>query len=77
MSSLHTHTYALSSSRESFLTQGSNPHLLHQQADSITEPPGKLLYSACMLNHFSYAQFSATLWTISLLGSSVPGILQA
>jgi len=67
---------AFSSFREIFLTRGSNPYLLHQQADSPTEPPGKPLYSMCMLNHFSCVQFFATLWTISLPGFSVHGILQ-
>ena len=64
-----------------FLTQGSNPHLLHRQADSLPlVPPGEPLLSLAAAAAAKSLQSCPTLWDpidSSPPGSPVPGSLQA
>ena len=51
-----------------FLDQGSNPHLLHWQAGSLSlSHQGSLSDSlACLLSRFSHVWLCVTLWTVAL-----------
>ena len=60
---------------EMFLTQRSNPYLLHWQADSLPLCHLESLHThththtracVCMLSHFSCVRLFETLWTIAL-----------
>ena len=69
---------AMSSSREIFQTQGSNPHLLcllHWQAGSLPLAPGKPVLELCI----SHSVMSNSCYPMdcNLPGSSVHGILHA
>ena len=51
--------------QESFLTQGSNPHLLHYRSILYHWASGEALTLYCMLSHFSCVWLFLTLWTVA------------